>query len=314
MSQISSCLFSSWVLAWMMMELSTVVSLALMMNRLPKKSLNQSSVASYFIFQSFTGLFVLVGGFFVFVQSSNSNFAMMFFVVSLLSKLGVVPFHFWVMGVYTYCSKEGLVPVMLINKFSPLMFLAALPNNCLVDLLLGCVASLSVLVGSMLSLGSNHTQMLLAASSITHTGWLVFGLLTNNLLLYYTCYICSFGIFYFTWVSKKKALTSVTFFSLSGLPPYVLFSPKILIIFALQQNNMVILLVPLVLAIIISLYAYMSMAYYLWFTNMGSVVCDGRSSDEYTNIKVPLFRYNMCLTTKFMTLYHQVFDSLDLKL
>nr|YP_010178051.1 NADH dehydrogenase subunit 2 [Mactra quadrangularis]QUV72901.1 NADH dehydrogenase subunit 2 [Mactra quadrangularis] len=168
-------------------------------------------------------------------------------VISLLIKLGVFPFHFWVPSVISQLSYFSLLVLSVIQKLVPLWVFS---NMELRDGFLWFVESLliiSAFVGAVGGLSVLHFRALLSYSSISHTCFMV----VLSLQSFISCCIYLFVYFFLNlglvlslWTMKlfsvsdlqkisnpssEMAAQTVSFYglSLAGMPPFTGFFLKL---------------------------------------------------------------------------------------
>lgn len=215
-----------------------------------------------------------------------AQWVVLLLVGAVVFKLGAAPFHFW--GPDVYDSTPTLFTAWLITlpKLALLSFLTAIFPLISTDILayfLGPVAFLSLLIGSVGLGAQKRIKRLLAFSTISHMGYLVFALVTLDLgafSFYYAIYILTtvslFGCLLamntaninsphmITQLSGIYLLNpalavgfAISLFSLAGVPPFAGFIAKICILFSLVRFDLMFYTASLVVA------STISTAYYL---------------------------------------------------
>jgi len=169
------------------------------------------------------------------------------FIISLtlILKLGVAPFHFWLPNVIENINWFNRFILITWQKLTPIIIISYLNlHNFLLMFIL-----LSTFVGAIGGLNQISIRKLIAFSSINHIGWIIAALIFNESIwlyyfLLYSFLNCSiififkiFQIFYLNQIYSlfnnyyllKFSLIS-SLLSLGGLPPFLGFLPKLLII------------------------------------------------------------------------------------
>nr|AAC09526.1 NADH dehydrogenase subunit 2 [Cepaea nemoralis] len=233
------CSTSSWMLGVFMMEL---LLFTIIFYSITSWELSQSSACiQMFFIQSLSSILLLVGGLMHIHLSIPSFPPLALMLFGFLLKLGVFPLHFWVVPVcktFSY-SLVGLISKPL--KVLPLVFLSQYFTKFLSGgshyimgaLLFGTV---SALAGMTLGFGARTLQVVLGASSITHTGWL--------LVPAYTM-VMTYFIFMVLLVYKSSSingmsspLSCVGLLALGGLPPFNVFVGKLLVVCSYMMSNL----------------------------------------------------------------------------
>nr|AUG33513.1 NADH dehydrogenase subunit 2 [Cerconychia flectospina] len=269
---------NSWLSAWIGLEINLLSFIPLMTNT--QNLLSTEASLKYFLTQalaSATLLFTVITSGLIF-NLSNLNLSFNPFLItlinsSLLLKMGAAPFHFWFPGVMEGLNWMNGLMLMTWQKIAPLMLLS---YNLTMNLFTMFIISLSVLLGSLGGLNQTSLRKILAYSSINHLGWLVATLtLGENLWeLYFLIYsFLSAAIIFMTQTFKLFHINQIfsmnftpptikfslflTLLSLGGLPPFVGFLPKWIIIQALVEANMLILVTLMVVMTLITLFYYL---------------------------------------------------------
>lgn len=216
--------------------------------------------------------------------------AMMFLLIGLIFKVGVVPFHMWVPDVY-----EGApTPVTAFMSVGPkaaaiAVVLRVFANDlvALSDIWVGVatfIAVLTMALGSFVALVQTRIKRLLAWSSIAHVGFITLGLVAggsrgiSSVMLYMMIYtFMNLGIFAvvitmrngrfrgelnddYSGLAKSNrflALLMLIFlFSLAGIPPTAGFFAKFYVLIALIEEGYTGLAVVAVLLSAVAAYFY----------------------------------------------------------
>ena len=197
---------------------------------------SKSSVM-YFTFQARAGLF-LIGGL------ALARYGL--FQAGILVKLGLFPFHHWVMGVL---SRNNLAVIFV------LLFPAKYPLYTFVEgtvILVRAVATMAV--GAVLALGQSEVMPTLIYSRITSTGILVAGFNYNVFDLYFTLYAGSFGLVLLL-LHWNSPLVPGGLLNLIGFPPLPIFFAKLALLARVIEA------VPLLVALVVVF--FLSVLYYV---------------------------------------------------
>nr|QXT44128.1 NADH dehydrogenase subunit 2 [Labidotermes celisi] len=280
MGMLVSVSSNSWLGAWMGLEINLMSFIPLMSN--VKNMYNTEASLKYFIVQvlaSATLLFLVVmktlmEDLFTF---ESSPYTPMIICTPLLLKSGAAPLHWWFPGVMEGLSWENCALLMTIQKAAPLMLMSYLIEMNTFTL---SIVLMSTIVGSIGGLNQTSMRKILTYSSINHTGWMMIALSTGENL--WMTYFTTYSILALTVVSAIK-LSGVSFInqtmmtnsettmmkfmmftsllSLGGLPPFLGFLPKWIVIQAMITNNMTPLAVMVVVMSLVTLYYYLKISY-----------------------------------------------------
>nr|UGB89513.1 NADH dehydrogenase subunit 2 [Pericapritermes gutianensis] len=271
---------NSWLGAWMGLEINLMSFIPLMSN--VQNMYNTEASLSYFIVQvlaSATLLFlvvmkVLMEDLFTFEMNPYTP---VIISTPLLLKSGAAPFHWWFPGVMEGLSWENCMLLMTVQKAAPLMLISYLIE---INMFTLSIILMSTMVGAIGGLNQNSMRKILTYSSINHTGWMLIALAASEnlwltyFMIYSTLTLAAVSAIKLSGVSfinqtmmtnKETALTKFMMFtsllSLGGLPPFLGFLPKWIVIQAMVMNNMIPLATIVVLTSLITLYYYLKISY-----------------------------------------------------
>nr|AQP28748.1 NADH dehydrogenase subunit 2 [Microcerotermes sp. SB TB-2017] len=271
---------NSWLGAWMGLEINLMSFIPLMSS--VKNMYNTEASLKYFIVQvlaSATLLFMVVmktlmEDLFTF---ENNPYTPMIICTPLLLKSGAAPLHWWFPGVMEGLSWENCALLMTVQKAAPLMLMSYLIeiNTFTLSIIL-----LSTIVGSIGGLNQTSMRKILTYSSINHTGWMLIALITseNLWLVYFMIYstlaltvvsaikLSGTSFINQTMMTNKdttlmKFMMFTSLLSLGGLPPFLGFLPKWIVIQAMIMNDMAPLATIVVVTSLITLYYYLKISY-----------------------------------------------------
>ncbi len=216
--------------------------------------------------------------------------AMGMIAVGLLFKVAAAPFHMWAPDAYEGAPTPITAYLSTASKAASVAFLVRLflaplgPARPLWEPLLAIVAILSLTVGNFGALTQTNVKRLLAYSSISHAGYILFGLIAGNktgiegiavYLLVYT--FMTIGAFLVLIALRRRGLNGeelddlaglmktnpgyavlmlIFMLSLAGIPPTAGFIGKYYIFLALIETK------HYVLAVIGGLYVLLALYYY----------------------------------------------------
>nr|YP_009350169.1 NADH dehydrogenase subunit 2 [Pseudacanthotermes spiniger]AQP26486.1 NADH dehydrogenase subunit 2 [Pseudacanthotermes spiniger] len=271
---------NSWLGAWMGLEINLMSFIPLMSN--VKNMYNTEASLKYFIVQALASATLL---FMVVMKTLTENlftmegtaYTPMIICTPLLLKSGAAPLHWWFPGVMEGLSWENCALLMTVQKAAPLMLMSYLIeiNTFTLSIIL-----LSTIVGSIGGLNQTSMRKILTYSSINHTGWMLTALaISENMwVVYFMIYstlaltvvsaIKLSGVSFInqTMMTNKetvlmKFMMFTSLLSLGGLPPFLGFLPKWIVIQAMIANNMAPLATIVVVTSLITLYYYLKISY-----------------------------------------------------
>nr|QBF00295.1 NADH dehydrogenase subunit 2 [Stegana mediospinosa] len=276
---------TSWLSAWMGLEINLLSFIPLMSDN--NNLMSTEASLKYFLVQALASS-VLLFAIIIFMIHKNLNFTInfsynsMIITSALLLKSGAAPFHFWFPNIMNGLSWMNCLLLMTWQKIAPLMLISYLNLKSLLFLSI----ILSVIIGSLGGLNQTSLRKLMAFSSINHLGWMLISLNINESiwLIYFILYsflsftlifmFNSFKIFHFNQMFSSffnskilKFILFMNFLSLGGLPPFLGFLPKWLVIQQLSFQNQYFLLTILVMTALITLFFYLRMCYSAFLLN-----------------------------------------------
>nr|QSD57218.1 NADH dehydrogenase subunit 2 [Tachypleus gigas] len=271
---------SSWFMAWIGMEINLMGFIPLISSH-SNKRYSEASM-KYFFIQSiasstFLFSFLLSSSFFSIIQSISMTPWMIssIMLLSLSIKLGASPFHMWLPTISDGLSWMNCFILMTWQKIAPLSMISLINQKSFMLLM---IIYMSAMSGSIGGLNQTSLRKIMAFSSISHMAWILASMLFSKTLwmIYLLIYsILIFSIIYnflflnifhinqiFTNLNKNfNMLIIMNFFSLGGLPPFLGFLPKWLIMIQLIQNNMMFMIFVLISSTLINLYFYTRISY-----------------------------------------------------
>nr|QIH96319.1 NADH dehydrogenase subunit 2 [Amara aulica] len=270
----------TWLGTWMGLEINLLSFIPLLKNKNPYST--ESSI-KYFLVQTFASMIFLFSIILIMMISnliSNILYMNMFLTMminsSLLLKMGAAPFHFWFPEIIEGMEWINSLVLMTWQKIAPLMLLSYTMkfSNYIIFIIL-----MSTMVGSISGLNQTSLRKIMAYSSINHLGWMLSSLLMSEMiwLLYFLIYSFSvlnlvfifniFKIYYlkqmYSFMNKNlmnKFSLMLNLLSLGGLPPFLGFLSKWMVIQYLSMNYMWMLIFMMMMTLI-TLFFYLRIFY-----------------------------------------------------
>nr|YP_009378326.1 NADH dehydrogenase subunit 2 [Solemya elarraichensis]ARH10758.1 NADH dehydrogenase subunit 2 [Solemya elarraichensis] len=237
------------------------------------------------------------------LYQSETNLYGILVLISLLIKVGLTPFHFWLPSVMSGLSWLSVLLLASWQKIAPLILILMVVSKYS-SMLMACCAAASV-VGGIGGLNQTQLRSLMAYSSINHLGWMVAGSIYNvaSMVIYFAIYfLISVFLFYYLWIKEKsqtrqlstssfrstneKLVFSTLILSLGGLPPLLGFVGKWLILTELFNIEPLILMF-LILGSLISLFYYLLLFFSYFFSNNSKIT--EMSMKNYTSMTVSMY-------------------------
>lgn len=205
-------------------------------------------------------------------------------------KLGLFPFHFWLPDVYQGASNETTAFIASVPKLAAVALIIRgaalyLPDGQAVSSLIAVLAVVSMFYGNLLALVQKDLKRMLGFSGIAHAGYIMLGILLFKesgyaTSIYYVvgylvmnlaaflviCNVASDGenllIDDLTGLSRRAPLMAVilavAMFALAGIPPFVGFMGKFMLLAGALKAGHLALVVMAAINTAISIYYYLS--------------------------------------------------------
>jgi NADH-quinone oxidoreductase subunit N len=205
-------------------------------------------------------------------------------------KLAVFPFHFWVPDVYQGASNETTAFIASVPKLGAVALLIRVttlvaPEGKAIVTMLMILAVCSMFYGNLIALVQKDIKRMLGFSGIAHAGFVLLGLITlkasgygtavyyiiGYMLMNLACFlvICSvsregenLNIADLAGLHKRAPLLALTMtvglFALAGIPPFVGFMGKFMLLTGALQEGHLPLVIMAALNTAIAIYYYLS--------------------------------------------------------
>nr|YP_010730270.1 NADH dehydrogenase subunit 2 [Blepharipa zebina]WEG23111.1 NADH dehydrogenase subunit 2 [Blepharipa zebina] len=281
MSTLISVSSNSWMGAWMGLEINLLSFIPLMSDN---KLMSTEASLKYFLTQALASSVFL---FAIILLLLNLNkmpniFSNMMIFSSLLLKMGAAPFHFWFPSIIEGLSWTNSLLLMTWQKIAPFMLI----SYTIVKPLITISIILSSIIGALGGFNQTSLRKLMAYSSINHISWMLMAMYKSNQLgmMYFLFYSFLtfmmifllgtfkishmnqlFSLFYYS--KNMKILIFFNLLSLGGLPPFLGFFPKWIVIQSLILNSQLFLLMIMVFMTLITLYFYIRLSYSAFMLN-----------------------------------------------
>ena len=257
---------TSWIIIWVGVEVNLIGIIGIITNY--SEGFSSIKAIKYYVIQIVGSIIFILVGVFRYFKSVWE-----IVLVSVVIKMGVFPFWIWVPQVFINNNYFILYLLSTIQKIIPLCILYWFNWFYLVMI----VRLFSIFIGSISIVGVYNVKLILSYSSISHSGWLIIISLISfyYVVLYLSIYII---ILYNVLISIKytfqinsiqmnstntslhKIYYSIRLISLAGLPPFIGFILKLLIIIVILS------IVPLLLGSIILFLPLIVYFYFQLFT------------------------------------------------
>lgn len=260
------------------------------------------------------------------------------FLIGFFFKVGVFPFHMWIPDVYEGAptTVSGMMStagkIAAFGVISPMILYQ--PSFTKFQFIFSILALMTMLFGNVIAIAQTNIKRLLAYSSIASAGYLMVGIAsvtdfaTKGIVLYLLAYVfMQLGAFIivssvegsesgendylkvslndYKGLAKKNpfiaTMLTIFLFSLAGIPPFAGFWGKYFLFYAAIKSNLVWLSVIAIVFSVISVYYYLKVIVYMWFTD---------SENETSEIEIS-FGNRLAITIAFLgTIVFGIFPQL----
>lgn len=280
---------NSWLSAWIGLEINLLSFIPLIINT--NNLISTEASLKYFLTQALASS-ILLFSIIIYIYISQiewilenniiNNFSFLIINSTLLLKIGAAPFHFWFPGVIEGLNWTNNLILITWQKIAPLILI----SYYILSTFFCIIIILSVLFGSLGGLNQTSLRKLIAFSSINHLGWLIAAIISKESLweIYFLIYrflsftiifiFNSFKLFNINQIfsiqinsSINKICLFITLLSLGGLPPFLGFLPKWLVIQYITMNNFFLVIFLIVCLTLITLYFYIRICYASFIIN-----------------------------------------------
>nr|ATB18236.1 NADH dehydrogenase subunit 2 [Proechimys goeldii hyleae]ATB18249.1 NADH dehydrogenase subunit 2 [Proechimys goeldii hyleae] len=284
MGTLVTLISSHWLLMWIGLELSMMSIIPILMNKTNPRS--TEAATKYFLTQATASMILLMSIIMTMMYSgqwsiihSNNPIISLTLTLSLIMKLGLAPFHFWVTEVTQGTSLMSGMILLTWQKIAPLSILMQTSPMINQPLIISSALT-STLLGGWGGLNQTQLRKIMAYSSIAHMGWMLVvmnfmpSISLFNLMLYIMLTISLFTAFRtnnnlttlslsHVWSTAPPTIIIIllNLLSLGGLPPLTGFTPKWMIIQELMKSNNIMISVLMTMAALLSLYFYIRLTY-----------------------------------------------------
>ena len=227
------------------------------------------------------------------------SFGVVFVVIGLAFKLGAVPFHMWMPDVYQGAPSAVTLYLGTAPKIAGFAMLYRLLEEALPGLvedwqsLIIMISVLSMVVGSLIAIVQDNLKRMLAYSGIGHIGFLLLGVIAATpegyaasmfyVIVYALTGVAGFGMIValsktgneFDKISDFIGLNTrspwlafmmlIIMFSMAGIPPFIGFWAKIIVIEEVIKAGFVWIAVIGVIMAVISAFYYLKVVKAMYF-------------------------------------------------
>nr|DAC84437.1 TPA_asm: NADH dehydrogenase subunit 2 [Rhodnius pictipes] len=262
----------SWLGMWMGLEMNLISFIPILFSS--KNNSSSESCMIYFLTQSLGSILmlmsVLLNSSFMLTPLMSEELFNTMLMFSMLIKLGVPPFHFWFPEILEKATWSNCFILMIGQKIAPLFILSHVISSMPVVIIM-----ITAMTGSIGGLNQTSIRKIMGYSSINHLSWtmacmkfnnemwplywLIYSLITLMMIImlqeYYSFHINQLLSLNSSFMEKSLIIT--LFLSLGGMPPFIGFLPKWLVIQAMITSSSITTLMIMIMSSLITLFYYL---------------------------------------------------------
>uniref|UniRef100_UPI0030E2982A NADH dehydrogenase subunit 2 n=1 Tax=Stenchaetothrips bicolor TaxID=3118775 RepID=UPI0030E2982A len=249
-SSILICLSSSsFLMMWMSMEINLFSMVPLI--SVNQKIFSEKSTMMYFLVQSISSSIIIISVSLNLKMMSGILITLIFMAIFL--KLGVFPFHFWMISMLEGLEWNLAFMMMTLQKIIPISVLMLFIHQKLI--ITFCLLNSFIVAMSGISMFS--MRKILGFSSINHLSMMLIALILSKKVfkMYFLIYtfmtfsatktmkVLNMNFLFQTMTTFKLNKTNnlvnlILFMSMAGIPPLLGFMPKMMTIMMMLKSNM----------------------------------------------------------------------------
>nr|UEK24895.1 NADH dehydrogenase subunit 2 [Kolla paulula] len=262
---------NNWIILWSGLEVMLMSFIPIMIN---KNLLSSECMMKYFIVQSLSSSLLISG---MILMSCCLDFEYLI-LVSLMIKIGLSPFHNWVLTVVEGLDYKSMFFLLTLMKIGPLMALSYMNFPMAIPIFI------SLIVGAIFGINQNSIRKMLTFSSIFNLGFTCSCLSNVSIWLTYM-FLYTFMLFSIMYIFNKLNVhylnqiminefssslkLSIWFMMLSfgGMPPMIGFLSKLLVFEFMVTNMEYLALMIMILSSLVVMFYYMRSTYMMIMLN-----------------------------------------------
>nr|YP_009387917.1 NADH dehydrogenase subunit 2 [Aquatica ficta]ART65558.1 NADH dehydrogenase subunit 2 [Aquatica ficta] len=273
MSTLISISAYTWLGMWIGLEMNLLSIIPIISS---KNMMSSESSIKYFITQAIASTVILMSiimmmwKYNIYSTMDNSNL-LMIMNSGLFLKMGMAPLHFWFPEVLEGLNWNNCMLMLTWQKITPMMLIM---YNTEFTMFYSVIIISGMIISSIMSMNQVSIRKLMAFSSINHMGWMLAAMIMEKTIWIIYFMIYSFITINIAYMMKNtyylsqlfpylntspmmKMFFMLNFLSLSGIPPFLGFLPKWMVIQTMVMNKMFMLSMIMIAFTLIMIYIYM---------------------------------------------------------
>nr|YP_010528108.1 NADH dehydrogenase subunit 2 [Mycterothrips gongshanensis]UXW64210.1 NADH dehydrogenase subunit 2 [Mycterothrips gongshanensis] len=299
LSILISCSSNSMLGIWMGMEINLFTIIPIM--SIDQKKNVEKSIMMYFLVQGISSSMMLFSILTMYIEQNFLNLFIYMFFLSMIMKMGMFPFHFWMLTVLENLPWMMCFILLTIQKIIPLISMMMVTQEKSIIIL----SLINSTFASITGLKTFSLRKIMGISSMNHLSLMLISIMLSKKLfkVYFLIYMISSFIsmkifdlnninyihqimkmFKFNKLENMSILLS--FFSLAGLPPFLGFMPKMIMIMKMTEMYIIVptILILLTNSLATFFYLRLSISTMIMNNNSYKTVFQKKSSVWYSFI------------------------------
>lgn len=245
-----------WFSIWMVLELNSLCFIAILLER--NKNYRKEICLTYFLIQAIRSLILLLSLINVFATKAHNN-SRFILLCRVIIKIAISPIHLWAIPIraliswsslYLLSTAQKILPLVILEKYSPELTIIFIR-----------IIVISRIIASALNIRTNNLKIILILSALANSRWILVRIIIRKQIwkLFLLIYLLTLSFLITQSKKKTKKIHQSTFFMLlriGGIPPFIGFFPKLIIILQSSLWNTVTILLLLILIAVIDLFIY----------------------------------------------------------
>nr|WQM87320.1 NADH dehydrogenase subunit 2 [Eurymetra natalensis] len=266
----------NWMSMWMGLEINMMSFIPLMEKS--KDLMSSESKMMYFLIQSLGSIlfmFTIITEPLIMISENMIEIISMNVIsMSMMMKMGMAPMHAWFINIMNKLNWNNCLILMTWQKMAPMFILS---NTIMNQITLNILSMTSVIIGAIGGINQTSIKKMMAFSSLNHLGWMTMCMkFDNEMWIKYLIIYSAMLTMILKFLSKKSIMYMnqmnmnlktqmekmnliIMMLSLGGLPPFIGFIPKWMVIQSMINTKSTLIILILMMSSMITLFYYMRM-------------------------------------------------------
>lgn len=262
----------TWLGIWIGLEINLLSIIPIIRS---KNIISSESSIKYFITQAIASTVILIRIIIIIwkynIYSTIDNSNLLIIINSgLFLKIGIAPLHFWFPEVLEGLNWNNCILILTWQKITPIMLII---YNTEFTMFYSVIIISGIIIRRIIRINQVRIRKLIAFSSINHIGWILAAIIMEKTIWIIYFIIYSFITINIAYIIKNtyylsqlfpylntspiiKIFFILNFLSLSGIPPFLGFLPKWIVIQTIVINKIFILSIIIIAFTLIIIYVY----------------------------------------------------------